>query len=493
MSTLTSLARALAADRGRAQPVAAVRHVHVSDRPLVFVPLALAGEANAPLAAIVGVGRDAPTVLTVAEPRDRDQRFAFVAELADVVLPYIDSYAAGVEQPGEGLRPEAADAPQLLVPGPSAIAFTRLLGRSTRFRRTEGAYAVHAAVPLVGRWLTFYTERTDVPPSSLMLAVTDALTMHWATGQSPAEDLSLASVLGWIDPPNGLTGAEAAALAEDPMLCPPSGPATDPTFDNEVLERLIGQVRSARLTGRGYDRARDALTEALRTQLEPTWQRMWQAVDLLCGLREGDHVASRWAADCSAFASHVNHVRAGGPPQAKRDGAVAAARRLANLERAQQKLAAERAFDDPLLMAEYRLTGEAFAGTVVAAEPNRIDGAGKRRVLRPRITVETADAMLAEPGAILTSPARPAQEARVIEVDTSDRTLVTLELKGGMGRSLTPPPGSVPAAGERVCYATFGVRFQPAPDFPPPEETPWTHGGPPPEYVPAEDSGEAWS
>ena len=53
-STLTSLARAIAAERETAQPIRTVRHVHVSDRPLVFIPLALAGEANAPLAAMVG-------------------------------------------------------------------------------------------------------------------------------------------------------------------------------------------------------------------------------------------------------------------------------------------------------------------------------------------------------------------------------------------------------------------------------------------------------
>ena len=60
MTTLTSLARALAAERGTAQPVCTVRHAHISPRPLVFIPLALAGEANAPLAAMVGDDPRAP-------------------------------------------------------------------------------------------------------------------------------------------------------------------------------------------------------------------------------------------------------------------------------------------------------------------------------------------------------------------------------------------------------------------------------------------------
>jgi hypothetical protein len=481
MSTLTSLARAAAAQAGRAQLIRTVRHVHISDRPLVFIPLALAGEANAPLAAMVGDNRLSPTILVVPEPRDRTERFAFAARLADIVLPYISGY--DLDEPD--------DAPQIIIPNPAGVAFTRLLGRSTRFRKTVGEYAVPASVPLLGRWLSFYAERPEHPASGLLLPATWMLSEHWASGQSPSEDLNLAALLAWIDPPPGMTGAEAALRAEHPVAQPPAGPATDPTFDNEVLEGRINAVRAAKLTGRGHDRAVAALTDALVTQLTPTWELMWRAIDLMRELPPGAHVERRWADDCRAFAWHANHLREGGPPQARRDGAVAAARRLANLERVQQMVAAQRAFDDPLVMAEHRMTGEAFAGVVVAAEPDRIDATGKRRVLRPRITVTSADEVLAEPGDVLTSPARPAQAATVVAVADG---MVTLELKGGMGRTLTPEPGSVPEVGEEICYATFGLSYQKPPDFPPREETPWTHGGPPPEYVPDdEDAREEWS
>src|ERR1017187_4005530 len=280
MSTLTSLARAIAADTETAQPTRTVRHLHISPRPLVFIPLALAGEANAPIAAMVGDNPDAPSLLIVPEPRDRGLRFAFAAELADTVLAYVTSYLA-VEEPAGGRVPGTryTDAPQLLVPNPAGTAFTRLLGRSTRFRRTEGEYAVAESVPLLGRWLTFFTERAEHPASSLMLAVTDALAAHWATGQSPAED---------------------------PLRCPPAGPATDPAFDNEILEQQIIAVRTARFTGdgRAYDRAKTALTDALATQLEPTWSLMWRAVDLLRTLPPGGHVAGRWDDDKAAFTRH---------------------------------------------------------------------------------------------------------------------------------------------------------------------------------------------
>lgn len=506
MTVLTALARVAAAAGGRALPTKTVRHVHLSARPLVLVAAQLAGEACAPLAVLAGDDRDEPRLLVAYEPRDRTQRFAFAADLAAIVLPVIERYIdddgtapPGTGAPGTGERGEPyPDAPQLLVPNVPTAAFLRLLGRSTRFRRTEGAYAVHPSVPLLGRWLTYFSERGEVPPSAQLLPMTGVLADHWATGQSATEDANLGALLAWIDPPDGLTGQQAARAAEDSVDCPPAGPVTDPTFDNEVLDPLLQAVREAALAG---DAARLRWTRAemdraLRSQLEPTWALMWRAVDLLRGLPPAAHVEQRWLSDRWSFTSQAAWIRDGGAPQARRDSAVAAARRLSRLEREQQRLAVERAYDDPLVMAEYRMTGEAFAGDVVAAESGRLDRTGKRSVLRPWITVNTTDEVLFEPGTALTSPARPGQQAIVKEVAASGdgRSAVVLELKGGMGRSLTPNPGSVPAVGECVTYTSLSGEFQREPDFPARENTPWTHGGPPPEYVPSdEDALEEWS
>ena len=303
MSLLTALARALAAETGHAQPIRKVRHAHVSSRPLVFVPLKLAGEACAPLAALVGDDPGNPVMLTVHEPRDRTQRVEFIAALADTLLSYIDGYATGDPHP---TRPYP-DAPQLLVPNTQAVEFTRLLGRSTRFRRTDGEFAVKANVPLLGRWLTFYAERSETPASALLVPVTTVLADHWATGQSATEDANLAALLGWIAPPPGTTGAAAARAAEDPIRFPPAGPATDPSFDNEVLQARISAVRAARAAGDGEAllRAQTAMETALRGQLEPTWELVWRAINLLQALPEGAHVTERWQSDRWAFTGHV--------------------------------------------------------------------------------------------------------------------------------------------------------------------------------------------
>jgi hypothetical protein len=560
VTLLTAFARAEAAAAGRAQRIRTVRHVHLSRRPLVVIPLQLAGEACAPLAVMLGDDPDKPRTLTVYEPRDRARRFEFAADLAEVILGHLDGYlppddpdddpdvlrdrdtptpgaptpgaptpgaptpgaptpgapTPGAPTPGAPAPEPLPDAPQLLVPNPSAAAFLRLLGRSTRLRRTDGEHAVRPTVPLLGRWLTHYAERAEVPGSALLLAMTTALAEHWATGQSDLEDANLAALLGWIDPADGLTGQQAARLAEDPVRCPPAGPVTDPSFDNEVLEGRMAAIRDATEAGDGpaLARAQAAMDAALHGQLAPTWELMWRAHALLAALPEAAHAQRRWKDDRRSFTAQAAWLREGGAPQPRRDSAVAAAKRLARLEREQQRLAVERAHDDPLVMAEYRLTGEAFAGTVVAADPTRLDTGGRKPKLRPWLIVQTADAVIVEPGALLTCPDYPSQSAKVIQIADNDNdndndnddddnddndtstggTLVTLELSGGMGRGLAAPPGTTPARGDAVTYTTLRDDFQPAPQFPSREETPWTHGGPPPEYVPTDDDAqEAWS
>ncbi|RUL93230.1 hypothetical protein [Verrucosispora sp. FIM060022] len=485
MSTLRALAAAQAVAAGVAQPVATVRHLHLSRRPLVLVPLAMAGEANAPLAAMVGAAPGEARLLIVPQPRNRDQRFAFVAELAATVLPYVDAHRGANEavpvDRGRDVRYRYLDAPQLLVPNPAGVTFLRLLGRATRFRRVDGDHPVPPQVPLLGRWLTFFAERAEHPGSSALVAMTQALSLHWATGQSAVEDLHLPALLGWIAPPAGRSGVEAAAWAEDPARCPPAGPATDPSFDNERLAPAIEAYAAAESDEVARGEAYAELEKLLRDQLTPTWELMWRGVGLLRALPPGARVAARWDGDRDAFTAYADHVDADGAPQPRRDGAVAAAARLHRLERAADLYAVQRAYDDPLVMAEYRLTGEAFVGEVVLADAARIDDSGRRPVLRPRIQLVTTDPVLVPVGAVLSSPNRPAQKARVVFVTpvADGKTEVVVELSGGMGRGLTAAPGSVPEVGERLCYTTLSEAYVPAGGFPAVEETPWTHGGPP--------------
>ncbi len=495
MSALTSLARARAFETGRAMPIATRRHVFLSDRPLVFVPLSLAGEANVPLACLVGASVESRTLLIVPQPRNRDLRFAFAASLASVVLDYVESFTGSMETVRD--KNVFTDAPQLLVANPAGVAFTRLLGRSTRLRRTEGEYAVDPSVPLLGRWLTHFAERTEHPGSSSMLALTSVMAAHWATGQSALEDANLAALMGWIAPWDGLTGPEAALEAEDPVRWPPAGPTTDPGFDNEVLAPLVRAYDAAASSdgAAALARALAKLESALRSQMEPTWQLMWQAVSLLRALDPGPSVERRWAEERREFSEGMEYWRGGGLPQARLDNAVAAARRLSTLERELDTYTVDLAFDDGLQMAEFRVSGEAFAGTVIESDPHRLVQGATKRVLHPLITVRTGDPVRLEVSTTLKAASRPSQEATIVSVSAGEEGIdVKLELAKGMGGGHVAKPGAVPVVSESLCYSTLRTDAGQWPTFPKREETPWMHGGPPAEYVPTnEDAVEAWS
>jgi hypothetical protein len=270
-----------------------------------------------------------------------------------------------------------------------------------------------------------------------------------------------------------------------------------------VLADLIGAYDKAEQVD-AKEQAVARIEDALRSQVEPTWRLMWRAWDLLRGLPEASSVEGRWQSDRRAFTTSVDYWRGGGLPQAKVDHAVRAAERLTRLERLLDDVGAQRALDDPLAMAEHRLSGEAFVGDVVSVDAGRIDDSGKRRVLRPWIVVRTTDPVRLEAGMTVRAAPRLSQDARIVSVDADlyPTVAVTLELKGGMGNALTAKPGSVPAAGERLCYSALSGNAAPTPTFPKRDETPWTHGGPPPPWQgdddggylsTVDDAGEEWS
>ncbi len=497
MTLLATLARVEAAAIGRARPLSQVRHRRLAGQPLVIIPLTLAGDPATPVAAMTGTSRTDPQLLVVPQPRDRDLRLGFLTSLARTVLGCIAARQQAAEViPATRNREERhryADAPQILVPNQAARDYLGLLGRSTRFQRTDGPYAVDPGVPALGKWLTFFADRAEQPGSALLFDLTSMLAEHWATGQSPLEDASLAAQLAWIDPPPGMTGLQAALATEDSLRCPPAGPATDPGFDQAILEPLIRSYDRAAQAGSraGTDRAAAEITTALRGQLEPTWETIWHAIGLLRALPETAGAARRWAADRDSFTSFSSYLADGGLPQPRRDHAAAAAARLDRLERAQAAYDAERALEDPFILAELRAAGEAFAGLVTSAEPSRtVTTTAGRTVLRPRFTVRTRDPVRIEPGRVLISPARPAQRVQVkgLARATIDADVV-LEVTHGMGTPGKPRPGAVPAPGEQVGY-TLDPGYFAQRDYPPVDQTPWTHGGPPERLPadPAEDS-----
>jgi hypothetical protein len=129
-------------------------------------------------------------------------------------------------------------------------------------------------------------------------------------------------------------------------------------------------------------------------------------------------------------------------------------------------------------MAEHRLAGEAFAGTVAEVVMD-YDTSGRSPKPRPLVTVRTADRPHADPGREVYRASGPtAQKAVIVGSDPAGGT-VTVRVLSGMGRKKEPEPGSLPEPGDRIVLTLFELTPRQSAPLPEPEDTPWTHGGPP--------------
>ncbi|MEV0855123.1 hypothetical protein [Nocardia fluminea] len=483
MSRVSALARIEAMESTQAVPVTQYRHRRLSPKPLVVIPLVMAGEAGSPLAMMVGSAKRSGRLIIVGQPRNPDQRFRFAAEFGDIMMKYINEFRTNrreIRTKNKESRSQFVSAPQILVPNRGGIQTLKDLGRTCRFRKTTGDYPVPAVVPELGRWLTELADSAEQAGTSMLLAVTDLLTEHWATGQSTLEDQNLASVMAWIDPPRNVSVEQALLDAENPIICPPAGPSTSPEFDNRQLQPAIRDFDTARRSGvaEAIDLARQELHDLIGEQIKPTWRMMWDAIALLSAVPEAPRATKRFEADCAQFTAFSDYQDTGTAlPQRARDNAVGAARRLSRLERAIEQFNADKAFDDPFVLADRRSDGEAFAGKVEAVEADRVVISDKNQlILRPRFVLRTLDPTRLAEGTTLISPSMPAShKSRIIATEHDlDSSLVTIEVTGGMGTPTKPTPGAIPEVGQTLAYLPDpGWRTKPR--FPGADEPLWTH------------------
>jgi hypothetical protein len=107
------------------------------------------------------------------------------------------------------------------------------------------------------------------------------------------------------------------------------------------------------------------------------------------------------------------------------------------------------------------------------------DTSGRSPKPRPLVTVRTEDRPHLDPGGEAHRAGGPGtQKAELVELD-AEQGLLTLRLLNGMGRKKEPEPGTVPEPGDEVCFTLFELSARQSAPLPDPEDTPWTHGGPP--------------
>lgn len=469
MNALRTHLALTAAQTGRAQPRATCRHSHLSDRSLVVVGYHLAGDIGAPLALVWGTDPANPQVVVVPEPRNRALRFAALERFGTDLVRYLDGFAAQSSQTrGARGRPRdqnvCDDAPQLVLANPATADWLfGIVGRFTRNLRTDGDPPAPPVVPTAGKHLSFFEDR--LPGSSLVLTATELLTTHWQTGQLPAEDLNLAALLAWVDPPPGISGPQAAAAAEDRS---PAGPISDPHWDARVLEPLIQDWHRA-TTDADRERIRRRLTDQAADQLQTAWEGSWRSLELLAALPPAAHLPRRWLKDREAWTAHRDRVADGTARFRRIPTPVQAAQRLRRLEQRTAELAYQMAHDDLLVLAADAAGGEALVAEVVTVEAtHRVATTTGRSVLRPRLTLNPLIPYNRPVGIVGRLTADPRVAVQVVQNDEDGcRALVT------SGANQTTTANRLPAPGDVLWLNTREQpRGEPPPQWP---DTPWTH------------------
>jgi len=463
VSTLDVVQRLRAATDGHARPRASMCHRHVEEAPLVLVMYRMSGESAAPLGVMYGTRVARPRLLVAPEPRSRQIRFQ---EIFNPLAAELNRYIAVRASDREILRNRSIcrQAPQIIVPNSATADFVGpLVGRSLRYLKTDGDYAVPDDTVVAGAHLTWLGLQAELPGSSVLLAATELLRRHWVSGISDLESEDLHVQLAWIDPPARSTGAKAAAAVEERRFSgdlAAGGPTPDPSWDRDVLAPLVADFNAKRTRSEDHPivvRHGAAICTAVREALEPTWNSTWRAIELLRRLPQAPSVARRWEDDRREFTNHAERVEAGDARFRTRDSVKQAAYMVSRRESAQSTLEASEALDDPLVMAAAIGEAQAFAGTVVA-------------VNRPTVELSLAGPCPVPAGTELYW-AEQRGKCSVVITETTDTEpfTVTLETKKGKTKYY-------PLVGRRAVYSPFKEGSFPPPKMP--ANVPWTHLGP---------------
>lgn len=410
------VAQMRAFEAGRAVRVASHQQIVVQPHALVICPLAMAGEDTTIHAVAVGEIGAEPEIRVVPDPRVRDDQYALILWLGTIIEAYFQRCRA------------AGDFPQIWASSGAAAGHLDVLADRLRFVRDN------APVQRVGALLTYATERAPVEGQQALMTMTGALSAHYATGQQQGEDEHLGAFLVWLDPPADGDTRRAVAIAEREVM----GVKTDPDFDRDVLQPLVGRYHKTLKIGGSTAQVQNRVA-AIEDVLAPIVARIYAATQqgftFLIGQFPRSGVLTDLAEREAATFESFMRARDDGLPLPYRDTPKAGAFKMAERQHAVQSVASGVIYGDAVAQARARLSGDILSGHVRDVTLSRV---GRKSV--HRFVVETGQTNLHMRQRDELSWLSDARLRCVIErIDRQGAvTRVQLRISAGM-RSVGPP------------------------------------------------------
>jgi hypothetical protein len=438
MTEMVAVAKLLAREAGTATRITRERWFPISSRPLVLVPIVMAGESPSLFGVGVGDGTGPVRIFTCANPVNRDEQYPMLAAALAAMEPTVLWWEMSSEE-----------VPQLVVTGAdSARLSLGLIDRSLYSQRPQ--------LVAVARRLAWFDKRSDCPDSASVLVLPRALSACFATGQDEHGDLHLGAFLEWCAPADGRVWERVGAAEQ----LPASG-STSPEFDRDHLAPAADQYYAAVKNGDApaARRAKKTIQRLIGSEVERRYALAKTALRLLRGVPEGRVALEIAAEDRESFIQHVeyvadpsHHLRRSLSPEMQTS-------EFMSREFAADRITALSLRSVSGAYANARLAGDLLEGKVVGGDVRKI---GRRTLVAQTIASSQQLSLRAGDKLELLADDRFVYRIRGLAPDPkTGNTLVSTELVNGMRLPGLPAVGGavvlVPPARERAALARVRV------------------------------------
>jgi hypothetical protein len=452
---------------GRATRSALVRHRRLLKDPMVVCLFQLGGEPFTVAALAWGRSSSRKRLAVAGDPRNHELVTTALKGFARDFNKYFETpwHSANEYEDSKGrIRRDVEALPQVVVPNRQTVA---LLGRIGRRFRFDGADRTPPELIAAASHLAFLREHAAIVGQQLILPIDDLIAGHWTVPLNAAERANVAAADAYVHPPKGLSGYDAAVLAERS----PIGPRPDADQDSR-LEPLLDRFNDAlkrRVSTKRISALRAPIQAHYEELLEPAWTLIWRNIVAEREYDEARFVETRLKRDELAYAQHMRETDLGIRRRARRSvpQAIEHVRQISDVA---PVVTVQEAADDPLKMVDLVLNGTAILGEVIAVEPDRTEQGPVNRVRRPLIRIRSAHEITLSEGDRVRRDIDPnaRYEIRTLSAERGHELVDVVRLSRD---------GELPDVGDEACF--FAGSIEPYYALPVSRDVPWTHAVPP--------------